>query len=230
MVAVPICICAIGMGKPTSRFIWGRLTREKGDRPSASSSFKALDGCAKLSPVCEELLVYTRPIADPAKPKTQLSRLPLRSRPPAQLTGYEKEQQAEARAIAQRFQNNPHSERLERLLRRQQTQTLGVLLEERQRQIRLVHLAIARLPDDYYGLTVRGTNRLFCEQVFETPKYCAEAAAELEQTFALDWRMGLLSGEAMEMAQAIIQAHVWREWVAMEMEGAKAPHQESALA
>ncbi|MGB8699927.1 MAG: hypothetical protein WCD18_10970 [Thermosynechococcaceae cyanobacterium] len=179
-----------------------------------------MDGCAKLSPVCEELLVYTRPIAEQPKPKAQLSRLPLRSRPPAQLTGYEKEQQAEARAIAQRFQENPYSARLERLLRRQQTQTLGVLLEESQRRIKLEHLAIARLPDESYGLTVRGTNRLFCETVFETPKYCAEAAAELEQTFALDWRLGLLSGEAMEQAQAIVQAHVWREWVALEMQGA----------
>ncbi|MGB8698838.1 MAG: hypothetical protein WCD18_05420, partial [Thermosynechococcaceae cyanobacterium] len=57
------------------------------------------------------------------------------------------------------------------------------------------------------------------EQVFETSKHCAEAAAELEQTFALDWRMGLLSGSAMEQAQVIVQAHVWREWVALEMEG-----------
>jgi hypothetical protein len=109
--------------------------------------------------------------------------------------------------------------RLEMMLRRQRDQNLGTLLaESRQHPVKLEHLAIALRLDQRYQLVIRGKAKPLSKQTFQTSHHCAAAAAELEQTFAMDWMLDLPSGEAMEQTEMIIQSHVWREWVALEME------------
>jgi hypothetical protein len=81
----------------------------------------------------------------------------------------------------------------------------------------LEHLAIARRSDQHYQIVIRGTKKLFSRQFFETVQYCSEAAAELEQKFALGGMLEFLGTEGQDAMEAIVWAFVVRERVAVDL-------------
>jgi hypothetical protein len=137
----------------------------------------------------------------------------LESSRPRQFPAIGQQQLDEAQAIAQRVQDTPGSSRLEFLLSRQESKRYE---HWRQQPLRaLEHLAIARRPDQRYQLIIRGTRQVIVCHAFETVEYCAEAAAELERTFALAGLLRQRPPETMERLDELVQEHWLREKVAM---------------
>jgi hypothetical protein len=128
-----------------------------------------------------------------------------------------RQQLVEARAIAQRVQDTSGSSRLEFLLRRQQSRRYDSFESNRQSMKALEHLAIARRSDQHYQIVIQGTKQPFLRQVFKTVEYCAEAATELEQKFALGGMLEFLNAEVQEAVEAIVWAVVVRERVEREL-------------
>jgi hypothetical protein len=140
----------------------------------------------------------------------------LESSRPRQSPASRQQQQAEAKAIAQRVRDTSGSSRLEFLLRRQQGKRYSQY-ERCQPSRKLEHLAIALRPDQRYQIAIQGTKKPFSRHVFETVQYCSEAAAELEQKFALGGMLEFLDSEIQEHVEAIVLAAIWRERVELEL-------------
>jgi hypothetical protein len=139
---------------------------------------------------------------------------PESSRPRQSLAS--RQQAVEARVIAQRVQDTSGSSRLEFLLRRQQ----GKRYEHWQKcqpLMALEHLAIARRSNQGYQIVIQGRKMPFSRHIFQTVQYCADAAAELEQKFALGGMLEFLNAEGQEAVETIIWAFVVRERVAMAL-------------
>jgi hypothetical protein len=127
-----------------------------------------------------------------------------------------RQQAAEAQAIAQRVQDTSGSSQLEFLLRRQESKRYEHW--QQQRSLRaLEFLAIALRSDQGYQIVIQGTKQPVSRYIFATVQYCAEAAAELEQKFALGGMLEFLNAEVQEAVEAIIWAFVVRERVELEL-------------
>jgi hypothetical protein len=64
---------------------------------------------------------------------------------------------------------------------------------------------------------IQGTKQPFSRHIFATVQYCAEAAAELEQKFALGGMLEFLGTEGQDAMEAIVWAFVVRERVELEL-------------
>jgi hypothetical protein len=147
--------------------------------------------------------------SEPPQPRPESSR-------PRQSSAIDQQQLAEAQAIAQRVHDTSGSSRLEFLLRRQQSNRYEHW-QKHKPLMELEHLAIALRPDQRFQIVIQGTKQPFSRQIFETVEYCAEAAAELEQVFALGGMLEFLGTEGQEAIEAIVWAFVVRERVELEL-------------
>ena len=123
------------------------------------------------------------------------------------------QQQSEARAIAERMNDPAYTNRLENLLRRQESKRSEQSWQQRTPLMELEHLGVARRSDKRYQIIVSGTQQPFSNQTFATQSHCLEAAAELEQRFELEPILWLMDGGQQEHVDAIVQAAVLREVV-----------------
>jgi hypothetical protein len=149
------------------------------------------------------------PIVKPTLPRPHPE--PYRPTP----TPASRQRTVEARAIAQRVRDTSESSRLEYLLRRQQSKRYSHFESNRQPRMALEHLAIARQTNGCFQIVIQGTQTAFSRYVFETAGHCADAAAELEQRFALGGMLEFVEAEVKDAMEAIVRAAVVRERVEM---------------
>jgi hypothetical protein len=121
-------------------------------------------------------------------------------------------QTTEAQAIARRVQDTSRSSRLEHLLRRQESKRYEPW-QKPQPLVALEHLAIARRPDRRHQIILQRTKQSISGYAFDTKEHCTEAAAELEQRFALGPVVEGMTAEVAEAMEAIVRAAVTRERV-----------------
>jgi hypothetical protein len=121
-------------------------------------------------------------------------------------------QTTEAQAIARHVLDDLRSSRLEHLLRRQESKRYEHW-SKRQPSQELEHLAIAKRPDRRYQIILRCTKQSISGYAFDTLEHCAEAAAELEQRFALGPMVEGMAAEVAEATESIVLAAVVRERV-----------------
>jgi hypothetical protein len=124
-------------------------------------------------------------------------------------------QTTEAQAIARRVQDTSRSTRLEHLLRCQESKRYEHW-SYRQPSMELEHLAIAKRPDRRYQIVIKRTKQSISGYAFDTKEHCAEAAAELEQRFALGPMVEGMTTEVAEAMEAIVRAAVTREFVKLK--------------
>jgi hypothetical protein len=142
------------------------------------------------------------------------------SRPTKQrLSAFAQLQRKESQEIAQRVQGQSHSDRLEQLLCRLDSNKPGVFASPRCHLLDLEYLAIAQRPDQRYEIIISGSNESLTGIVFETSQYCMEAAAEIEQQFDMSRFLSSPSGETLEIIEAIVQGFQWRETVGRSLNG-----------
>jgi hypothetical protein len=145
----------------------------------------------------------------PSTDKLTRSTAPELSRPAPDPSRF---QTTEAQAIARHVLDDSRSSRLEHLLRRQESKRYEHW-SKRQPLVALEHLAIAKRPDRRYQIILRCTKQPISGYAFDTKEHCAEAAAELEQRFALGPVVDVLGADVAEAVNAIVRAAVTRERV-----------------
>ena len=128
-----------------------------------------------------------------------------------------RQQLADAEEIAKRVNDNSRSVEIEHSLNRHMNKSSRLFGDLRQ-QPELDCLAVLRRSDGYYQIVNRETKHLISCYLFETARYCTEAAAELERTFNLDGM--LMHPELLEHIEAIVLAAAWRETVELEIAAA----------
>ena len=127
-------------------------------------------------------------------------------------------QSPEAQTIAVRVRDRSRSEALEAMLRRQRARATAFQTQESSSKYPLRYLTVRQQRGSrYFQICLTRSKKPFCAATFESLRYCTEAAAELERTFAMESLIDLPLGETMEQVEAIVQSYVWREQVDLQL-------------
>ena len=128
-----------------------------------------------------------------------------------------RQQLADAEEIAKRVNDNSRSVEIEHSLNRHMNKS-SRLFSDLKQQPELECLAVLRRSDGYFQVVNRETKQPISCYLFETARYCTEAAAGLERTFNLGGM--LMYPELLEHVEAIVLAAAWRETVELEIAAA----------